>query len=189
METKFIVLTGGPGAGKTAILELIKHLLSKDICVLAESAGILFDGGFPRLSNNKAMLATQKAIFSIQEQMEEAISGEKSWKYALCDRGTLDGLAYWIEDEASFYRNFNTNPKEQFQRYLAVIHLRTPTLEQGYNNSNPNRIETVQQALAIDEKIKKIWSPHASYYEIPSGIDFSEKVKKTLSIINGLVFS
>ncbi len=43
-----IVLTGGPGAGKTAVLEIIRHHFCPHVHILPESAGIVFGGGFPR---------------------------------------------------------------------------------------------------------------------------------------------
>jgi hypothetical protein len=45
---KRVVLTGGPGAGKTAVLELARQYFCKHVLVLPEAAGILFGGGFPR---------------------------------------------------------------------------------------------------------------------------------------------
>ena len=44
-----VVLTGGPGAGKTATLELIRRSsFCEHVQILPESAGIVFGGGFPR---------------------------------------------------------------------------------------------------------------------------------------------
>ena len=43
-----VVLTGGPAAGKTAIADVLSRQLEKRICVVPESATILFKGGFPR---------------------------------------------------------------------------------------------------------------------------------------------
>jgi len=45
---RLVVLTGGPGAGKTAVLELIRKSFCEHILVLPESASILFSGGFIR---------------------------------------------------------------------------------------------------------------------------------------------
>jgi predicted ATPase len=45
-DVRRIVLTGGPGAGKTAVLELVRQ----EFCArqsVAEAAGIVFGGGFP----------------------------------------------------------------------------------------------------------------------------------------------
>src|SRR5262245_64907181 len=47
-QPKRIVLTGGPGAGKTAVLELVRQAFCRHVVVLSEAAGILFGGGFPR---------------------------------------------------------------------------------------------------------------------------------------------
>ncbi len=43
-----VVLTGGPGAGKTAALEVIRRLYAPHVQVLPEAASIVFGGGFPR---------------------------------------------------------------------------------------------------------------------------------------------
>jgi hypothetical protein len=40
-------LTGGPGAGKTAVLELVRQSFCQHIKVLPETASILLGGGFP----------------------------------------------------------------------------------------------------------------------------------------------
>ncbi len=47
-QGKRIALTGGPGAGKTAVLELLRKYFCKHVRVLPEAASILFGGGFPR---------------------------------------------------------------------------------------------------------------------------------------------
>jgi predicted ATPase len=44
-HTRRIVLTGGPGAGKTATLEMIKHAFCEHVRVLPEAATIVFGGG------------------------------------------------------------------------------------------------------------------------------------------------
>src|SRR5262245_23288186 len=89
-----IVLTGGPGAGKTAVLELVRRSFCSHVQVLPESAGILFGGGFPRGSDDDHRRCAQRAIFHTQRELETlAAAGPAS--VLLCDRGTVDGLAYW----------------------------------------------------------------------------------------------
>jgi nucleoside-triphosphatase THEP1 len=41
-----VVLTGGPGGGKTAVLELVQRTLCEHVKVLPEAAGMVFRGGF-----------------------------------------------------------------------------------------------------------------------------------------------
>ena len=63
----------------------------------------------------------------------------------LCDRGTVDGLAYWPGPE-SFWDHVATTLEQQLARYDAVIHLRTPSAANGYNQSNPLRTEGAAEA-------------------------------------------
>ena len=89
-----IVLTGGPGAGKTAVLELVRQSFCSHVKVLTEAAGILFAGGFPRGGDAESRRAAQRAIFYVQRELELAADAE-NLAIVLCDRGTVDGTAYW----------------------------------------------------------------------------------------------
>src|SRR3989344_6909478 len=93
-DTRLVVLTGGPGAGKTAVLELLRKILCEHVAILPEAASILFGGGFWRLDSMSGKMAAQRAIFHVQEEMQKLVLDEKKWSMGLCDRGTLDGLAY-----------------------------------------------------------------------------------------------
>lgn len=180
---KLIVLTGGPGAGKTAVLELAKKQLCQHIIVLPESASIVFGGGFWRLESTTAKMAAQRAIFYIQRELEHLVLQENKWSVGLCDRGTLDGLAYWPGDESLFWDLIGTTKEKEFEKYSAIIHLRTPTLEHGYNNQNPIRIESPVEAAEIDSRIKKIWSSHPNYQEVESSENFIEKAEQAVHLI------
>ena len=65
-----IVLTGGPGAGKTAVLEMLRKEVCPHVAILPEAAGILFGGGFWRLPTDSARAAAQRAIFRVQRELE-----------------------------------------------------------------------------------------------------------------------
>ena len=148
-DCRRVVLTGGPGAGKTAILEIARRNFCEHIAILPEAAGIIFSGGFWRHDTVPARKAAQRAIYYVQRESERLVEGERNSAIALCDRGTLDSLAYWPETEARFWEEIGSTREKEFSRYSAIIHLRTPPLERGYNNQNPIRIETAKQALAI----------------------------------------
>jgi len=182
-EPKKVVITGGPGAGKTAVLEMARKNFCVHIAVLPEAATILFGGGFWRHDSLVAKKAAQRAIFHIQREMELLVTGEKEAAIALCDRGTLDGLAYWPGDEAEYFRELGTTKEEEFSQYVAVIHLRSPSLQMGYNHSNPVRIESADEAKSIDEKIIKAWEGHPHRFVIESSGDFMEKVAKAMNVI------
>lgn len=181
--TKLIVITGGPGAGKTAILEMAKKLINQTSIILPESASIVFGGGFWRLPSTTAIAAAQSAIFHVQTAQEHLVCEEKKWSLGLCDRGTLDGLAYWPEKETSFWEMGDTTLELELKRYHAVIHLRTPTELLGYNHLNPLRTESSLSALAIDEKIAAIWQKHPRYFAVISNTNFLIKAQIAIDLI------
>lgn len=184
-QTRLVVLTGGPGAGKTAVLDLARHRFCEHVRVLPEAATMLFGGGFPRYDDEQARRAAQRAIFAVQREVERAVSAEGSTAVALCDRGTLDGLAYWpgglgaVDD---FFASHATTRDGELARYAAIIHLRTPAALH-YDHSNPVRIETAEQARAMDERIAAAWAGHPHVRFIESTTDFIDKAKRALAII------
>jgi len=181
---KLIVITGGPGAGKTAVIEMAKKILCKHSIILPEAASIIFGGGFWRLPSISARSAAQRAIFHVQNEMENLILGEANWSMGLCDRGTLDGLAYWPLEEKLFWEMSHSTHEKELSRYLAVIHLRSPSDQLGYNHSNPLRTETSREALEIDERIAKIWRAHPNYEVVESSLDFLTKANQALQLIS-----
>jgi len=174
-----IVLTGGPGAGKTAVLELLRRTLCKHVHVLPESASILFGGGFPRGDSPELRRAAQRAIFFIQRELETAMSEHDS-AIALCDRGTVDGLAYWPGPD-DFFASVGTTLDDELARYHAVIHLRTPAV--GYNHQNPLRVESSAEAIAIDERIAAAWARHPRRFEVAPAADFLDKARRAIEIV------
>lgn len=184
--TNFVVLTGGPGAGKTAVLEMAKKRLNRNGVVLPEAASLIFNGGFWRLPSVSARMSAQRAIYHVQTELENLVREEQSWTFALCDRGTLDGLAYWPGDEASFWRNTGTTLTTELAKYSAVIHMRTPDGNGGYNYQNTLRTETPEQAHAIDVHIERIWSRHPQYFQVPNFANFIDKAAAALERIQGL---
>lgn len=182
-EADLIVLTGGPGAGKTAILELARKQVCEHIAIMPEAASIIFGGGFWRLTSHSAKMASQKAIFYVQREMENLVRGENKWGLAICDRGTIDGLAYWPEDEALYWNLLGTSKEKEFKKYSLVIHLRTPNKENGYNLNNPIRIETALEAAKIDARIAEVWCDHPNYHQVDSFVDFLDKAQKAMALI------
>ena len=66
-----IVLTGGPGGGKTTAADLFRREIGDKVVIVPETATMLFTGGFPRVGEPKARAATQRAIFHAQVALED----------------------------------------------------------------------------------------------------------------------
>jgi predicted ATPase len=180
-ETRFIVVTGGPGAGKTAMLELAKRRFCRHVRVLPEAATMLFGAGFPRGADAEVRRAAQSAIFHVESALERAVAVENV-AVVLCDRGTLDGLAYWPGDEASFLEELGTTLAREYARYATVIHLRTPP-RGSYNHDNPVRVESAESALELDKRIEAVWAGHSDVHIVSSEDDFLEKTRRALTLV------
>ena len=181
-EQRRVVLTGGPGAGKTALLELIRQTFCSHVRVLPESAGIVFGGGFPRGNEEACRRAAQRAIFHVQRQLE-VIGDLHNPAVVLCDRGTIDGLAYWPGRVEDFWSSLGTTLDSELRRYHAVIHLRTPTAEHGYNHRNPLRTESAATAADIDARLADVWSLHPRRFVVESAPEFILKASAALDIL------
>ena len=176
-----VVLTGGPGAGKTAVLEVIRRAMCPHVHVLPESAGIVFGGGFPRGTSAELRRPAQRAIFHVQRELEATgLAGDHA--LVVCDRGTVDGLAYWPGADDMF-ASVGSSLGEELARYHAVIHLRTPASGQGYNHANPLRVETAAEAAAIDAKIAMAWARHPRRFEVAATVDFLSKAAHALALV------
>jgi predicted ATPase len=180
-QRRRIVLTGGPGAGKTAVLELIRRYFCSHVTVLPEAAGILFGGGFPRGTTSELRRAAQRAIFYVQRELEAAVDANNP-AVSICDRGTIDGVAYW-PGPGDLLSSVGTTSGEQLARYDAVIHLRTPPADSGYNHQNPLRTESALQAAVIDQRIVEAWQQHPRRFFVEATPDFLEKSRVALSIL------
>ncbi len=180
-DRRLVVLTGGPGAGKTALLELVRQSFCAHVRVLPEAAGIVFGGGFPRSPVEGVARAGQRAIFHIQRELEAAAAADDV-AIVLCDRGTVDGSAYW-PGAGDLWAAVGTTKARELERYDAVIHLRTPTLDGGYNHDNPLRIESAVEAALIDEKIAEAWTGHPRRHFVPAERDFLAKARRALALL------
>ena len=176
-----VVLTGGPGAGKTAVLELIRLFFCEHVRTLPESAGIVFGGRFPRNHRPPIQQAAQRAIYHVQRELESTADADNA-AVVLCDRGTIDGAAYWAGD-GDLFTSVGTSREAELARYDAVIHLRTPTSLHDYNRDNPLRIESIEEAAVIDARIFEQWDGHPRRLVVPATDDFLNKASHVLALL------
>ena len=181
-QPRRLVLTGGPGAGKTAVLEMVRRSLCQHVHVLPESASILFGGCYPRDDDKPRQRAAQRAIFHIQRELE-VIASAHAPAIVLCDRGTIDRLAYWPGPPEVFWRSTGTTLESELRRYHAVLHLRTPAAAEGYNQQNPLRTEPPATAAEMDDRILAVWQQHPCRYLIESTGEFLDKAARVLDVL------
>ncbi len=184
-----IVLTGGPGGGKTTAADLFRRELGERVVVVPESATILYSGGFPRSTDIDVKKRTQLAIYQVQQRLEEVQETHFRDRILLCDRGTLDGAAYWPNSIEGFLKSMGTTLEAEYARYDAVIFFETAAVGgMSIEGGNPIRTETMAQAVEIDRKLKSVWEKHPRFVHIPHHPSFLHKITmglKELSFIAG----
>ena len=176
-----VVLTGGPGAGKTAVLELIRLFFCEHVKTLPEAASIVFAGHFPRSRRPALRQAAQRAIYHVQRELESVADADDA-AVVICDRGTIDCAAYWT-GEGDLFSSVGSSREHELARYDAVIHLRTPTSPAAYDRRNPLRIESLDEAATIDAQIAIAWSGHPHRYVVDPTEDFLHKAARALAIL------
>lgn len=177
-----IALTGGPGGGKTTAADLFRREVGDQIVIVPEAATLLYSGGFPRNGNTQVCEANQKAIYHVQKNLEDAFSAHYTKRVLLCDRGTIDGAAYWPKKPSGFFRSVKTNFKTELSRYDAVIFFETAAVGNiSIEGGNPVRTESLKEALKLDKKLKKLWSQHPNFIFIPHDQSFIKKINSALA--------
>lgn len=177
-----IVLTGGPGGGKTTAADLFRREIGERVVVVPESATMLFSGGFPRSQDELAVAAIQQAIFQLQRKLEDVQSILYPDRILLCDRGTVDGAAYFPGSPGKFFSSVGTSLEDELARYDGVLFFESAavggmTIEGG----NPIRNETMQEAVELDTRLRELWMHHPNFVLVRHDASFFKKI--TLGLV------
>lgn len=183
-----VVLTGGPGGGKTTAADLYRREIGDEVVVVPEAATLLYLGGFPRGGKSGVRKATQRAIYHVQTNLEDAQSAHYRSRVLLCDRGTVDGAVYWPGNPLGFFDHLGTTLDKELKRYDAVIFFETAAVGGiSIEGGNPTRIESIEDALVLDQKLRKLWSRHPHFIFVPHNVSFIKKVNSGLEELAKLV--
>jgi hypothetical protein len=156
--------------------------------VVPEAATILFSGGFPRSQQGDANRAAQTAIFHVQRNLEDVQSALFSERVLLCDRGTIDGAAYWHDGADSFFAALGTTFDAELARYDAVVFFETAAVAGlSIEGGNPVRCESLTQAVELDARLRALWSRHPHFTLVPHTTSFMEKIVGALGVLERLV--
>ncbi len=183
------VLTGGPGGGKTTAADLFRREIGEQVVVVPEAATLLYTGGFPREGENGVRKATQRAIYHVQKNLEDAQAAHYQSRILLCDRGTVDGAAYWPGDKKEdFFTHMGTTLEQELARYDAVIFFETAAVGKiSIEGGNPTRIESIEEAILLDQHLRELWSKHPHFVFVPHNQSFIRKVMMGLDHIAKMV--
>ena len=166
------MLTGGPGGGKTTLIEELardpswagRFAALPEVIFVMRHIGI-----YPRERLfQRVMVYLQMAL---EDGLDRAL-GLDDPRAILCHRGSLDPLAYWLDrgwPEGEFFAFTGTKREDHYQRYTAVLHLVTaadgaPTHYARWPDAH--RPETPEQAIHLDRLLQQVWGSHPLYFRL-----------------------
>ncbi len=168
-----IVLTGGPGAGKSGVMKKVIEAFGDRIHCVPEVATIIMGqvGARPPVDDPVALRTFQRTMTEVQ-RLFEAVSANQAaaqGKILLMDRGTLDNAAYLKGHLAEFERIIGTTRAAEAAVYDLVICLDAPSREvfEANKSNNPDRLETPEQAVALADLTVSAWAGHPNLRFIP----------------------
>ena len=187
-----ICITGGPCAGKTTIINLIRKklvILGYSVSVIEEAATTLFSQGI--LTGNESDIEIASKIVKYQLKQENDIAKlalrSRHPVIILCDRSAIEPAAYIGIDKlnAILFKN-GQNFYQLRNSYDLVIHLNTTAkgAEDFYTlENNEARTESINEARDLDDKLLQIWEGHPNRVILNNNCSFSEKAEKAISLV------
>jgi predicted ATPase len=173
-----IVITGAPGSGKTNFIEKLKED-SQFSCFtfFDELARKLLDE-YPDYRQNWTIF--HRDIYRLQIERENNLPE----KLFISDRGTVDTFAFHPET----VDDVGTTLKDEYDRYDAVIQLESAAnLGNNYYRIDNIRLETIEEALEIENKITNIWKNHPNYIMIKAKSDIDEKYADFYKVMTAII--
>jgi predicted ATPase len=185
MALSRIVVTGGPGAGKTSVWRELAKTHGERVVAVPEVATLLFQHVFPPVANVAERRAVQRAIFEVQRNLETVHDTRRVEGQALlCDRGVPDGAGYWPEGPGAFFGAMQTDWRSEILRYDAVLFLETAAAG-GYSIAAGNaiRTETLETAIRVDAQLRAVGANHPNCVFVPHEREFAAKVARGSSVL------
>lgn len=194
-----IAITGGPCAGKSTALSWINEEFTKKgykVLFIPETATELITGGVAPwtcetdIDFQTAILKLQLAKEKIFEEVAQHLYDAQK-VLIVCDRGTLDGKAY-IEKHNfdKILNNLHLTETQLKDSYDAVFHLVTAAkgASEFYTLANNSaRTETIEEAIANDDKIISAWTGHSHFRVIDNSTDFKKKMQRFVTDISNFL--
>ncbi|WP_289182898.1 ATP-binding protein [uncultured Dubosiella sp.] len=176
---KKIVLTGGPCAGKTTALPILKQRLEQRgmrVALFQEIATEVLEEGISPSSHG--VYAFQKEIFERQRRREDAEA--ETADLLLLDRGLMDHKAYL---PATLFERLLHEEGESCEsllgRYDGVLVLQTVAGHGVYRKeTNAHRLENAEEASAMDQRFVEAWCRHPGFVRIEAMDDFEQKINR-----------
>jgi len=189
MTIRRIAVSGGPGAGKTTLWQVLSAQFQERVVAVPEVATLLFSHVFPQVQSHAERRAVQRAIFAVQHNLEHVYAGRLAeGQVLLCDRGTPDGAGYWPDGADAFFDSMQSSWQDELSRYEAVLFMESAAVGGlGIDAGNPVRTEDQQAALDVDARLRAIWQQHPKFVHIAHERVFADKIARAQAVARVLL--
>jgi predicted ATPase len=184
-----VVISGGPGGGKSTVAAALRRELGARVVVVPEVATHLLGGFFPGIEGAEDRRALQRAIYHVQVNLEAIHRARAPEDVALVfDRGVLDGAAYWPDGREAFFDTVCGDAAAARERYDAVVFLESAACGGlAIDNDNLARTEQLREAARLDASLRELWAPHPGFSFVAHTPAFETKVENAMAILRGLI--
>jgi predicted ATPase len=177
---KKIVITGGPGSGKTVITTALAAERPDRFVLVPEAATqvyTLLQTRWDKL-DLEGRHDAQRRMYRLQVEQESRLAAAHPDKTLLLDRGTVDGSAYWPGGPEAFWRDIGTTHAAELARYDAVILLETSATLGLYDGDATNfcRFEDAAAAVRSSAFLKTLWAAHPHVVHVESYLKLDDKI-------------
>jgi predicted ATPase len=185
-----VVLTGGPGSGKTVVSAALAQAEPDRFVVVPEAATQVYSSANTRWDrvDSEARRDLQRKIYFLQRQQEDRRAREHPDKIQILDRGTIDGAAYWPDGPDAYWADLGTTLAAELARYNHVIWLQTAAAIGIYDgsDSNPCRFEDAAAAVASGESLAKLWGGHPTFQKLPAWPSLDDKINEVRRLLESI---
>ena len=170
-EIRFVVMTGGPCAGKTTAVNALKTMYEGEgytvLCV-PEVASLLIGMGLIPMANGKGNIpgdVFQEDLYQVQSFLEKLVRKraeetiENDRIAIIFDRGLLDNRAYTtFETFQTFIDKDNLTIDDIIDMYHVIYHLVSIACDKpdAYCN-NQTRFESLKKAVEVEMNTRRAW--------------------------------
>jgi hypothetical protein len=124
----------------------------------------------------------------VQRNLEDVQAALYPNRALLCDRGTVDGAAYWPEGDGDYFTSAGTTLETELRRYDAVIFFETAAVGgASIEGGNPMRNESLEEAVALDARLRALWIQHPRFILVPHNPSFFKKISFGLAALESIV--
>ena len=182
-----IVLTGGPGAGKTVITHRLARDFPDRFVLVPEAATHVYSDLATRWDklDREGRKRVQRLIYAHQIAQEDRVLEQNPGKTLLLDRGTIDGAAYWPDGPGAYWQDLHTTNSRELSRYDHVLWLETAAALGIYDGdaSNPVRFESPTAAVESGKLLLALWKDHPHLHHVGAFVTLDDKISAVMEIL------